>query len=684
MGTFIVTKNKKSPVNASFFLLAFSSFIWQLGNFFILMSTKQNLALFWVKFAFIGIALIPVTTYQLTVNFLKIRRKNFIIILSYLIIVILVIPLSWTKYFFSGVYLYPWGYWYKAGILHPFFLILFATYMFIIFYKLFKVYVKEQSTLERMREKYILIALAIAYMGAIDYLPTYGVKIYPFGFLAAIICTIIIGYVIYKYRLMDINVVLTRASIFIIVYAFILGIPFWVGFRFLSWGLWIFPVSLMAVLATAGPFIYGYLRRHAEEILLREQRRYQHALRELSKTMTRIRDLDQLLKTITSSIVDTVKVSFAAIYIREEDYKSYQLKHCSPAEEKTLFQEFISLEHSVVTMLSEQKRPLLSEEIGHQQGIRLDAGLVVPCFMEDHLIAFMVVGKKFGNHAYASDDVLVFETFSYSASLAIENCIYWHEIEDRQRQARLQEMDTYSYSLAHEIDNPMQVILGHATLLKGALSKANLTDAERKEFGESLDFILECQQRVSTMVEAIRDFGQKATGEHKPLNIEEVVESFSQLYSPQFKANSVVFQKTSQLKEPVFVLGEKPELMQVLVILANNALHAMTGLKEKKVSLNLELAHHDWVRICFLDNGYGIKPENLKIIFKPFVTSKASTEGTGMGLHNALRIVERHKGRIWAESEGQGKGATFFIEFPLAKDVKPEDLEDKEKSRRLF
>ena len=101
MGTFIVTKNKKSPVNASFFLLAFSSFIWQLGNFFILMSTKQNLALFWVKFAFIGIALIPVTTYQLTIYFLKIRQKNFIIVLSYLTIVILVIPLSWTKYFFS-------------------------------------------------------------------------------------------------------------------------------------------------------------------------------------------------------------------------------------------------------------------------------------------------------------------------------------------------------------------------------------------------------------------------------------------------------------------------------------------------------------------------------------------------------------------------------------------------------
>jgi signal transduction histidine kinase len=482
---------------------------------------------------------------------------------------------------------------------------------------------------------------------------------------------------------MQITVFATRALVFVIVYSILLVLPLFTFFASKS-AIDRITISLYALLASSAPFIYLFLQRRAELVLFKEKRLYQETLNNLSKSMINIRDIEKLFVTLTSTVVDAVKIKFAAIYLREANYNSFQLKSSYPREEKSRFVEFISLDNPLINILNQRKKPQLSEEIDRLEKINLDSGLVIPLFGKEGLTGFIILGAKQDNQMYTNDDLLVFENISYNTSLAIENCIYWHEIEDRQRQARLQEMDTYSYSLAHEIDNPMQVILGHATLLKGALSKANLTDAERKEFGESLDFILECRQRVSTMVEAIRDFGQKATGEHKPLNIEEVVESFSQLYSPQFKANSVVFQKTSQLKEPVFVLGEKPELMQVLVILANNALHAMTGLKEKKVSLNLELAHHDWVRICFLDNGYGIKPENLKIIFKPFVTSKASTEGTGMGLHNALRIVERHKGRIWAESEGQGKGATFFIEFPLAKDIKPEDLKDKEKSRRLF
>ncbi|MDD5513482.1 MAG: HAMP domain-containing sensor histidine kinase, partial [Candidatus Omnitrophica bacterium] len=90
------------------------------------------------------------------------------------------------------------------------------------------------------------------------------------------------------------------------------------------------------------------------------------------------------------------------------------------------------------------------------------------------------------------------------------------------------------------------------------------------------------------------------------------------------------------------------------------------------------------VRISFGDNGYGIKKEMLEIIFTPFTTTKASSEGTGMGLYNAKKIVERHKGKIWAESQGPGKGAVFVIELPIAKDVNPQDLEDQYKGKRVF
>jgi signal transduction histidine kinase len=96
---------------------------------------------------------------------------------------------------------------------------------------------------------------------------------------------------------------------------------------------------------------------------------------------------------------------------------------------------------------------------------------------------------------------------------------------------------------------------------------------------------------------------------------------------------------------------------------------------EKKVTITVEQQNQDWLRIAFSDTGHGINKEMLPIIFAPFTTTKASSEGTGMGLYNAKKIITRHAGKIWAESEGEGKGASFIVELPIAKDITDEEME---------
>jgi hypothetical protein len=168
-----------------------------------------------------------------------------------------------------------------------------------------------------------------------------------------------------------------------------------------------------------------------------------------------------------------------------------------------------------------------------------------------------------------------------------------------------------------------------------------------------------------------------------------VIESFKDLFYPQFKAENVIF--TREVPEGLgFIRGEKAELMQALVILANNSLHAMKYAKEKKINIKVEQLNQDSIRIAFSDSGYGIKKELLPIIFSPFTTTKASSEGSGMGLYNAKKIIDRHKGKIWAESEGENKGAFFYIELPIAKNITKEELEhikakeDDYKKKKMF
>jgi signal transduction histidine kinase len=684
LGIFVYFKNRNKIVNKYYGLTTVFIGIWSYSYFFWQISPQEIQALFWCRMLMIGAIFIPPTYLHFVLSLLDLNvAKKRVLYVCYFFSLVFFI-LNFSTLFVKGVSRkQSFSYWPDAGIAYAPFLLL---YVLCIIYAVVIMWQaqKKSSGIKKAQIRYVILGAFLGFGGgATNYPLWFNIPILPVGNILVSFGIVVMAYGIYKYRLLDINIAITRATIFIFVYAFVLGIPFLLGYHY---GLWQIATGLMLILASAGPFIYQYLRKKAEDSLLKHQRRYQAALRELSKTMTRIRDLDQLLKAIVLSVVDTVKVNFAGVYLKDEEHKSYQLKHYFPRKEEKRFAEYISWDSPLFKILCERKRPVLSEELKVQDAIHLDSGLVIPCFIEDNLLGFLVLGPKPQNQIYTPDDLVVFETLSYSTSLAIENCRFWQEIENRQRKARLQEMDTYSYSLAHEIDNPIQVVLGQSTLLKNEVLGAVADEEKRKGIINSFDFILEAARRVSGMVKAIRDFGQQTTGEFKPVDIEDVVESFMKLYYPKFKEKSVYFEKISSLTQPAYVRGEKPQLMQVLFIIADNAVHAMTGLDEKKTSLKIETVHNDWVRISFSDNGYGIRREMLEIIFSSFTTTKASTEGTGMGLYNAKNIVLNHKGRIWAESEGKGAGATFIVELPIAKGVTKADAdkEDKGKGRRLF
>ena len=94
-----------------------------------------------------------------------------------------------------------------------------------------------------------------------------------------------------------------------------------------------------------------------------------------------------------------------------------------------------------------------------------------------------------------------------------------------------------------------------------------------------------------------------------------------------------------------------------------NALHATEGYGDISISTS---RNQTVVQIIVKDAGIGIKPEYLDKIFDPFFTTKPTGKGTGLGLAICYGIIDVHNGRIEANSEGLGKGATFTITLPLA------------------
>lgn len=684
LGTFVFLKRNKDESAFTFSLICLWVGLWAIGIAIFRIVSDIRAAYFWNQEFIFTAGLIPMTFVQFVHAFINkpfSKQQKFVLYIPSVIILIGVIV---PGVMIREIVIREWGKESLLGYAYPYYGLYFTTFMSYGFWRLIRTFINSEG-LYRLRIKYIFLGTFISsIVGA--YFNLYLILLGQYKYIwvgpfCSFILVTIIAYAILRYRLMDITLAFSRAGVFLIVYTLVLGIPFIVLRRT---GSGMIATSLAVILATLGPLTYNYLRNRTEKVIFKERRRYQEILINLSKSMVDIRDIEELFKTINSAVVDAVKIKFAVIYLKEEGYKSFQLKSCYPQEAKSRFPELITIDDPLIGILNQRKKPLLSEEIVSQNKVDPNLGLIIPCFGKDGFLGFIALGAKQNNHMYTNDDILSFENLSYATSLAVENCTYWKEIEDRQRKARLQEMDTFSYSLAHEIDNPMTIVYNLARFQKEHFLKYITDPQERKDAEEACDIMMEGSGRVMSMVKAIRQFGQKVSGELEPLHLQEIIEGFSRLYSPELKANCVQFLKEMP-EEPIYVKGVAAELQQVLMIFAKNAIHAMKISQEKKLTLKVTRVNHATVRIALSDTGYGVKKGNLETIFAPFFTSKASTEGTGMGLHNAKGFILRHNGRIWAESDGEGKGSTFIVELPVIESIKPESTKKEEgKTKWVF
>jgi hypothetical protein len=303
LGLFVFFKNPKSRTNQTFGLMCLVTFWWQFSWFILFSFNTAKLARIMVHVGYTGIIFIPYTFYHFFIVFLKKDKEKYIVFYTYLLGSIFLF-FNWTSdWFIKGYYLYSWGYYPKANFLHLLYLLSLSCIAIRIPYLLYKELLEAKSSPFRCNQiKYILFAFIIYTLASFDFAVNYGLAIYPIGFVFISFSLGIMAYTIIKYRLMDITIFAIRSLIFGVVYALVLGIPFgaiiwlkpFIG-RLGYYGM-LFPVILGMCLSSAGPFIYLFLQRHAEEALLRHQRRYQSALRELSKTMTRIRDLNKLMQ----------------------------------------------------------------------------------------------------------------------------------------------------------------------------------------------------------------------------------------------------------------------------------------------------------------------------------------------------------------------------------------------------
>ena len=215
---------------------------------------------------------------------------------------------------------------------------------------------------------------------------------------------------------------------------------------------------------------------------------------------------------------------------------------------------------------------------------------------------------------------------------------------------KLATMGLMAGTIAHDIANPLTVVLARARLL---LMKGTLGDAE----SENLNIIIKNSQKIERLIFSITRFARKSSNEYTDIDLMEVLRESLLMLSKSLNVQSITLEEIYEMEEPI-VWGEPNELEQVFTNLIQNALQAMETGGKLTIRVNLK---DNFIRIIFEDTGPGIPEEKLNDIFEAFYTTKK--EGTGLGLNICKRIIQEHSGKISVESK-IGEGTKFVIDLP--------------------
>ncbi|HYZ49879.1 MAG TPA: HAMP domain-containing sensor histidine kinase, partial [Nitrososphaeraceae archaeon] len=219
---------------------------------------------------------------------------------------------------------------------------------------------------------------------------------------------------------------------------------------------------------------------------------------------------------------------------------------------------------------------------------------------------------------------------------------------------------------AHELRTPIQPILGLSQILQSKIKDNN--DANNIHYQELLNPIVRNAKRLQRLTEDILDVtkieSQSLQLKKELLSLNEVILAVIADYGSNMQGIQDNIVKISlNSKDDVLIMADRSRLYQVLANLLNNAIKFT---KEGSITITVQRVHdvNEEAIVSIKDTGAGIDTEILPRLFSRF-TTKAQTSGTGLGLFISKGIVEAHGGRMWAENNADGKGATFSFSLQL-------------------
>ena len=422
------------------------------------------------------------------------------------------------------------------------------------------------------------------------------------------------------------------------------------------------------------------MRRNAEQL---------SALNRISLTASSSLNLNEVLDNTIDTILSVLQVDSGRVYLLNE-----QGRHLYLATHRGLSENFVNNPHVQSRTLGQgllgrvlQKGAAVVAESLKQVGtpymeaVReegLQSVAYIPLYSKGNPVGLLSASSHF-SHQFSSQHVEFLSSIGNQIGMAVENANLYEKtrkaLEEMQaaqeqllRSEKLASLGKLAATIAHEINNPLSVVLTYIKLMLKLLTRQHFTLERLEDINRYLTTMEEETSRCSEIVKNLLAFARKSQIDVKANSLEEIIERTLFLIAHDLELRTIQVVKEIEPDLPSIHCDFK-QIQQALLNIFSNAAEAMTEGGILTVQ-TYRAPENSFVELDITDTGCGISAEHMGDIFEPFFTTKEEGKGVGLGLAVAYGIVTRHGGTIQVESPpttgGKARGTRFRIRLPIA------------------
>jgi signal transduction histidine kinase len=645
--------------------MTFAIAAWNMTLFGLAYFDDPVMAEAWSRFFRVGICLAPATTFHFTLVLSGTRGTAWLrgLRVAYAVGIVLAAA-NLAGLLVSGVVEHQWGWYPQPTRLYGGITASVVILLLLSANRFWHAFRHPETPRQRVQARLFVFGALIQIPAALtNFLPLYGVEVFPLGNLGTVPFFLVQAYGIVRHRLMDVDYVVRKLVSFLLA-ASVALVPLGIAMAFLGRAAGVevpFVIAASTVIvglvaAVLVPTLQQALETQVQRAIFAHRYDYRLRLRAFATELVHVLDERDLVRRLGASLTELLEIEGCEIFLRDE--RTRQLLRRYPEGEAP-----DEIDPAVVASLESLAEPVLAVELEARRREaaelfrRREWAVGMPLRVKDRLTGLVALHRNRDLHIFSGEDLAILTGVASAASVALENARLSRELRRSEtaleRANRLSSIGTLAAGIAHEIRNPLTAVKTFLDLLPQRIDDQEFVLGFR-------ELSLNELKRVTNLITDLLAFGKGTSAERRAVDVGPTVEQVVRLLDSTARKRDVRLElRVAPGTAPAW--ADPDQLKQIVLNLVLNAIEASPLGGTVVVGITVEARDHLTLEVR--DEGAGIPREQLESIFHPFFTTKE--QGTGLGLSLVHQMVIEHGGDIGVESE-PGRGTTFRVTLPLA------------------